>query len=168
MSFLQEYLNTANCKSLNLHILIPCWSLADAEGRVHTSFNQAVTATGRLSSSSPNLQNIPIKSDYGKMIRKCFIAEKGFTLLSSDYSQIDLRALAHITGDEILKKLFSEGLDIHTATAKEVFGVDEKDVTPELRRIAKTINFGIIYGMSAFSLSQQLNIPVQESERIYR
>jgi DNA polymerase-1 len=98
------------------------------------------------------------------MIRKCFIADKGSTLLSSDYSQIDLRALAHITGDETLKKAFFGGMDIHTATASEVFGVEEKDVTPELRRIAKTINFGIIYGMSAYSLSEQLGIPVQKAK----
>jgi DNA polymerase-1 len=139
----------------------------DKTQRLHTSFNQAVTATGRLSSSSPNLQNIPIKSEYGRMIRKCFVAEKGCSLLSADYSQIDLRALAHITGDETLKKAFFDNADVHTATAMEVFGVSGKDVTTELRRVAKTINFGIIYGMSSFSLAQQLEIsPAKAKEYI--
>lgn len=156
-----EYRELQKLKSTYLESML---ELSDSGGRVHTSFNQAVTATGRLSSSEPNLQNIPIKSEYGRMIRKCFIAEKGYTLLSSDYSQIDLRSLAHITGDDVLKKAFQEGRDIHTATAMEVFGVQASGVTPELRRIAKTINFGIIYGMSAFSLSQQLSIPPQQAK----
>ena len=131
--------------------------------RVHASFNQAVTATGRLSSTEPNLQNIPIRSEYGKLIRSVFIAEKGSTLLSADYSQIDLRVLAHISGDPALIKAFKDGEDIHSATARDIFGVTEKSVTPEQRRFAKTINFGIIYGLSPYGLSQQLNIPPSEA-----
>jgi len=139
-------------------------ALADKKtSRVHTSFNQAVTATGRLSSSEPNLQNIPIRSEYGKQIRSVFISEKGCTLLSADYSQIDLRMLAHISGDQALIKAFKDGEDIHSATARDIFGVTEKSVTPEQRRFAKTINFGIIYGLSPYGLSQQLKIPATEA-----
>ncbi len=133
--------------------------LADKKtSRVHTSFNQAVTATGRLSSTEPNLQNIPVRSEYGKKIRAVFIAERGNTLLSGDYSQIDLRVLAHITKDPGLLKAFKNGEDIHSSTAKEIFGVSEKEITDDLRRTAKTINFGIIYGISPYGLSQQLKI----------
>jgi len=160
-----DYRELQKLKSTYLDALI---ELADKKTqRVHTSFNQAVTATGRLSSSTPNLQNIPVRTDYGRMIRKCFIVEKGCTLLSADYSQIDLRALAHITKDEVLRKAFLEKGDVHSATAKEVFNVGNAEVTPELRRIAKTINFGIIYGMSSYSLAQQLGIsPAKAKEYI--
>jgi DNA polymerase-1 len=134
-------------------------------GRVHTSFNQTVTQTGRLSSSDPNLQNIPIKTEEGKRIRRAFIASgRERILLSADYSQIELRILAHLSGDRHLIKAFKEGLDIHTFTAHLVFGVAEKDVTPEMRNMAKTVNFGIIYGMSPYGLSQSLGIEVDKAK----
>ncbi len=134
-------------------------------GRLHTSFNQTVTATGRLSSSDPNLQNIPIKTEEGRKIRKAFIPyAKGDLILSADYSQIELRLLAHLSGDKALIAAFKEGLDIHTYTASLVFGIAEKDVTPEMRSMAKTVNFGIIYGMSPFGLSQGLGIEVDKAK----
>ncbi len=127
-------------------------------GRIHTSYHQAVTATGRLSSSDPNLQNIPIRSQQGRKIRQAFIAPEGYQLLAADYSQIELRIMAHLSADEGLLAAFSEGKDIHQATASEVFGVAPEEVTIDLRRSAKAINFGLIYGMSAFGLGQQLGI----------
>jgi len=123
-------------------------------GRVHTSFNQAATATGRLSSSEPNLQNIPIRGEYGKQIRRAFIAQPPYLLLGADYSQIDLRVMAHLCQDLNLLSAFKEDKDIHAATASEVFGVAPEEVTPELRRIAKVVNFGIIYGISEYGLEQ--------------
>ena len=138
----------------------------DKTGRIHTSFNQAVTATGRLSSSEPNLQNIPIKTETGRKIRKAFIAEKkSHILLSADYSQIELRILAHLSGDENLIKAFAEDRDVHTFTASLVHGTDEKDVTPKMRAEAKTVNFGIIYGMSAYGLARDLGIDVHEAAK---
>jgi DNA polymerase-1 len=134
-------------------------------GKIHTSFNQTVTATGRLSSSEPNLQNIPVRTEEGRRIRKAFIpSAKGNVLLSADYSQIELRILAHLSGDKHLVKAFKEGLDIHAFTAGLVFGVEEKDVTPGMRSMAKTVNFGIIYGMSPYGLSQSLNIDVSKAK----
>ncbi|MGD9106777.1 MAG: DNA polymerase I, partial [Desulfobacterales bacterium] len=127
-------------------------------GRIHTSYNQTVTATGRLSSSDPNLQNIPIRTEQGMEIRKAFIPRQGWTLVSVDYSQIELRILAHYADDEILIKAFKNDEDIHTRTATEVFQVFPSFITPELRRQAKVINFGIIYGMSPYGLSKELNI----------
>jgi DNA polymerase-1 len=127
-------------------------------GRVHTSFNQTATATGRLSSSEPNLQNIPIRGEWGKRIRKAFVAEEGNLLVSADYSQIELRILAHLSRDEGLLEAFSNGLDIHARTASELFGVPLEQVSPDMRRTAKTVNFGVIYGISAFGLSEALNI----------
>jgi len=124
--------------------------------RVHTSYNQTVTATGRLSSSDPNLQNIPIRAEEGSRIRQAFIPEKGWTLVSADYSQIELRILAHLSQDETLMEAFQKDEDIHTRTASEIFGVPMEKVMPSMRREAKVINFGIIYGMSAYGLSQQL------------
>lgn len=127
-------------------------------GRIHTSFNQTVTATGRLSSSDPNLQNIPIRGEWGRRIRRTFIAEPGNLILSGDYSQIELRILAHLSGDQGLIDAFSSGLDIHTRTAAEIFGVAMDKVTSEMRRVAKTVNFGVIYGISPYGLSEALNI----------
>ncbi|MFP1889794.1 DNA polymerase I [Lonsdalea quercina] len=136
-------------------------------GRVHTSYHQAVTATGRLSSSDPNLQNIPVRNEEGRRIRQAFIAREGYSIVAADYSQIELRIMAHLSRDAGLLRAFSEGLDIHRATAAEVFGspLDLDKVTSEQRRSAKAINFGLIYGMSAFGLSRQLNIPRNESQK---
>ncbi|MDU1235752.1 MAG: DNA polymerase I [Haemophilus parainfluenzae] len=127
-------------------------------GRVHTSYHQAVTATGRLSSSDPNLQNIPIRNEEGRRIRQAFIAREGFTIVAADYSQIELRIMAHLSQDQGLINAFSQGKDIHRSTAAEIFGVALDEVTSEQRRNAKAINFGLIYGMSAFGLSRQLGI----------
>ncbi len=127
-------------------------------GRVHTSYHQAVAATGRLSSSDPNLQNIPVRNEAGRRIRRAFIAPPGYKMVAADYSQIELRIMAHLSGDEGLRRAFAEGLDIHRATAAEVFGVPPEQVTAEMRRSAKAINFGLIYGMSAFGLARQLDV----------
>ncbi len=127
-------------------------------GRVHTSYHQAVAATGRLSSSDPNLQNIPVRSEEGRRIRQAFIAEEGFTVMAADYSQIELRIMAHLSQDTGLLQAFKEGLDVHKATAAEVFGVPVDQVEAHQRRSAKAINFGLIYGMSAFGLAKQLDI----------
>ena len=135
-------------------------------GRIHTSFNQAVTATGRLSSSNPNLQNIPIKTEEGKKIRKAFVVgKKDHLMLSADYSQIELRILAHFSGDSNLKEAFMEGKDVHAFTASLVNNVKEKDVTPKMRQDAKTVNFGIIYGLSAYGLSKDLSIDVHDAQK---
>ena len=136
-------------------------------GRIHTSFNQAVTATGRLSSTNPNLQNIPVRDDMGRRIRKAFIpSDDDHLLLSADYSQVELRLMAHLSGDESLISAFEHGEDIHTATAARLFNKPLGEVTPEERRRAKTANFGIIYGISAFGLSQRLEIPRKEAKEI--
>ena len=136
-------------------------------GRIHTSFNQAVTATGRLSSSQPNLQNIPIRDDLGKEIRKCFIArDSEHSLLSVDYSQVELRLMAHLSKDSALLEAFNNGEDVHSATAARLFSVPISEVTSDQRRKAKTANFGIIYGISAFGLAQRLNIPRGEAKEI--
>ena len=134
-------------------------------GRVHASFNQTVASTGRLSSSEPNLQNIPIRSEMGGQIRQAFLPEPGWLLLTADYSQIELRLLAHFSGDEVLRRAFAENLDIHALVAAQVFGVDLKEVTAEMRRMAKTVNFGIIYGMSAFGLAQRLDISKEDGAK---
>ena len=142
--------------------------LVDANtGRVHTHFNQAVAATGRLSSQNPNLQNIPIRTELGREIRKAFVSKGAdTTLLSLDYSQIELRIIAHISGDPGMQEAFQQGIDIHTATAAKVWGVAIEDVDKEMRRKAKTVNFGIIYGISAFGLSQRVGISRGEAKEI--
>ncbi|ELT93135.1 hypothetical protein CAPTEDRAFT_43589, partial [Capitella teleta] len=129
-----------------------------ASGRIHTSYHQAVTATGRLSSSDPNLQNIPIRTPEGRRVRQAFIAPRGYKLVAADYSQIELRIMAHLSKDKGLLDAFANGLDIHKATAAEVFGVTLEDVTSDQRRSAKAINFGLIYGMSSFGLAKQLGV----------
>ncbi len=133
-------------------------------GRVHTSYHQAVTSTGRLSSSDPNLQNIPVRTEEGRRIRQAFAAPEGKRIVAVDYSQIELRIMAHLSGDEGLLKAFAEGKDIHSATAAEVFGGDPDDISPDKRRAAKAINFGLIYGMSSFGLAKQLGIGRNEAQ----
>lgn len=132
--------------------------VADKQGRVHTSYHQALTSTGRLSSSDPNLQNIPIRTDTGRLIREAFIAPTGRVIMAADYSQIELRLMAHFSGDESLINAFKNNLDIHTATAAEIMGKDLADVTPNERRSAKAVNFGLLYGMGVFGLAKQLGV----------
>jgi len=134
-------------------------------GRIHTSFNQAGTSTGRLSSSEPNLQNVPIRGDWGRRIREAFVADDGRILLSADYSQVELRILAHLSGDEGLVDAFNDNLDIHARTAAELFGIPIDKVTEDNRRIAKTVNFGIIYGISPFGLSETLSITGNDAKK---
>ncbi len=163
---LLEYRSLSKLKSTYLDALA---DLVNPEtGRIHTSFNQTVAATGRLSSSDPNLQNIPIRTEEGRKIREAFIPKEGNILISADYSQIELRILAHMSGDETLVKAFAEDKDIHAATAAGVFGVPEDQVTKEQRSVGKTVNFGILYGQGAFGLSQQLGIEVAEAENYIR
>ena len=128
------------------------------DDRIHTTFQNLVTATGRLSSTEPNLQNIPVRTDLGAEIRKMFVPKEGFVLVDADYSQIELRVLAHIAGDETMQKAFREGMDIHTVTASQVFDVKPEDVTPLQRRHAKAVNFGIVYGISEFSLAEDIGV----------
>jgi DNA polymerase-1 len=157
-----SYRNLAKLKSSfvdNLTVLIN-----PETGRIHSSFNQTITATGRLSSSKPNLQNIPVRSEEGQRIREAFIPETGCLFLAADYSQIDLRVLAHYSRDEALLEAFHNNRDVHTLTAAEIFRVNPGFVTPQMRRVAKTINFGIVYGMSAFGLAAQLNISRNEAQ----
>ena len=136
-------------------------------GRLHTTFQQAVAATGRLSSINPNLQNIPIRTERGRRVRKAFVPrDENHSLLAVDYSQIELRLVAHLSGDEMMIDAFNNGLDIHTLTASKVFDVAESEVTREMRSNAKTVNFGIIYGVSAFGLSQQTDLSRTESKEI--
>src|SRR6476469_990352 len=139
--------------------------ISDHDGRLHTTLNQTVAATGRLSTSDPNLQSIPIRTDLGREIPSAFIAEEGHRLLSADYSQIELRILAHVSGEPKLREAFERGEDIHTATASEVLGVEPAKLTPAQRSIAKMINFGIVYGISAYGLSENLEIPRDEAQR---
>lgn len=133
-------------------------------GRLHTSFNQTVAATGRLSSSDPNLQNVPARTDMGREIRQAFLPREGWVLITADYSQIELRLMAHFAGDEALAAAFAEGRDIHSLVAAQIFNVDEAAVTSDMRRVAKTVNFGIIYGMSAFGLAERLTIERSKAE----
>lgn len=158
-----EYRQLAKLKSTYVEGLYP---LIDPEtGKLHTTFNQAVTATGRLSSTEPNLQNIPVRLEVGRRIRQVFVPRApDWVILAADYSQIELRVLAHISGDENLRAAFFEGQDIHTRTASEVFGVPFAEVTPEMRRRAKAVNFGIVYGISDFGLARDLGIPREEAK----
>ena len=133
-------------------------------GRVHTTFNQASTTTGRLSSTNPNLQNIPIRTEIGRPVRACFVAERGARLLSADYSQVELRVLAHVADEGVLKEIFEAGEDVHAATAAEVFGIDRDEVDVGQRSKAKMVNFGIVYGLTGFGLADRLNIPRNEGE----
>jgi DNA polymerase-1 len=137
--------------------------LVDSESRLHTTFNQTATTTGRLSSTDPNLQNIPIRTELGREIRECFVAASGCKLISADYSQVELRVLAHISGEQVLKDIFERGEDVHAATAAEMFGVEPADIDPGLRSKAKMINFGIVYGLSAYGLADRLDIPQDEA-----
>jgi DNA polymerase-1 len=137
-----------------------------ADGRLHTTFHQAGAATGRLSSTDPNLQNIPVRTELSRRIRAAFVAPPGRRLVSADYSQIELRILAHYSGDPALLESFRTGEDVHTRTAAETYGVPPAEVTPEMRRVAKMLNFGIAYGLSAFGLSQRLDLPPREGQAI--
>ncbi len=159
---LLDYRGLAKLKSTYTDALA---KLTDKQGRVHTSYNQAVTSTGRLSSSDPNLQNIPIRTDEGRRIREAFIAPPGCVILAADYSQIELRVLAHLSTDPVFCDAFNRDEDIHTRTASEVFGLFPEMVTSEMRRQAKTINFGIIYGQGAFSLAKQLGVARNVAEK---
>ncbi|MDA8884650.1 DNA polymerase I [Gammaproteobacteria bacterium] len=157
-----EYRTLAKLKSTYTDSLIAMEN--PITGRIHTSYHQAVTSTGRLSSTEPNLQNIPIKTAQGRRIREAFVPEKGNVLISADYSQIELRIMAHLSGDKNLTKAFNNNLDVHSATAAEIFGVTIEDVTSDQRRSAKAINFGLMYGMSAFGLTRQLDITRAEAQ----
>ena len=138
--------------------------LLGEDGRLHTTFNQTVAATGRLSTSNPNLQAIPIRTELGREIRSAFVAEPGHKLLSADYSQIELRILAHVSGEPKLREAFETGEDVHTATAVEVLGVEPAELTSAQRSVAKMINFGIVYGISSFGLSENLEISRDEAQ----
>ena len=141
--------------------------LSPKDNFIHTSFNQTIAATGRLSSVNPNLQNIPIRTERGRKIRKAFIPrQKNNIILSADYSQVELRIMAHFSNDETMLAAFRNGEDIHSSTAAKVFHVDLKNVDSDMRRKAKSVNFGLIYGMSAFGLSQNLDIPRAEAKEI--
>ncbi len=158
-----EYRTVAKLKSTYLDTLP---ALVAPEGRIHTTFHQAVAATGRLSSSDPNLQNIPIRTELGREIRRAFIAEPGWVLVSADYSQVELRILAHVSEDTSLIQAFSEDADVHARTAAEVFGVPLAEVSDDQRRAAKMVNYGIAYGLSPHGLSTRLNIPLEEARGI--
>ncbi|MCK4698075.1 MAG: DNA polymerase I, partial [Dehalococcoidia bacterium] len=160
---LLEYRQLAKLKSTYVDVLPAL--INPKTGRVHTSFNQTGTATGRLSSSDPNLQNIPIRGELGQQVRKAFVASDGSLLLSGDYSQIDLRVMAHLSQDAHLLAAFHRDDDIHRATASEVFGVPPAEVTPDMRRVAKTVNFGVIYGISDYGLEQATALSREEASR---
>lgn len=161
--FIIEYRGLAKLRSTYTESLVAL--INPHTGRVHTSYHQTITSTGRLSSTEPNLQNIPIKTEEGRKIREAFIPAQGYALVAADYSQIELRIMAHLSKDKSLNNAFKKGLDVHSATAAEVFGTSLESVTPDMRRNAKAINFGLIYGMSAFGLSRQLNITRAESQQ---
>jgi DNA polymerase-1 len=160
ISLIQEHRELSKLLSTYVDVLP---NLLGVDGRVHTTFHQTATATGRLSSSEPNLQNIPIRTEQGRMIRRAFVAERGHTLISADYSQIELRIVAVLSNDQPFIQAFRRGADIHTHTASEVFGVEEKDVTSEQRRAAKAVNFGILYGMGPRNLARSTGLSVEEA-----
>src|SRR3954462_5205049 len=137
--------------------------LIDDEGRLHTTFNQTATTTGRLSSTNPNLQNIPIRTELGREIRACFVAADGTQLVSADYSQVELRILSHISGEQALRDIFAPGGDVHTETAATIFSVAPGEIDPGMRSKAKMVNFGIVYGLSAFGMADRLHIPQEEA-----
>jgi DNA polymerase-1 len=157
-----EYRSLAKLKSTYIDVIPQL--IHPHTGRVHTTFSQTTTATGRLSSSNPNLQNIPIRGKWGEKIRQAFVAEKGYLLVSADYSQIELRIMAHLSGDKNLKAAFLQDEDIHTRTASEIFQVPPEKVTPTMRREAKVINFGVIYGMTPMGLAEELGISRGEAK----
>ena len=162
VSLLLNYRQLAKLKSTYADGLVTCVA---ADGRIHSTFNQTEARTGRISSSEPNLQNIPVRTKEGKRLRKYFIAPPGKVLCDADYSQIELRVLASIANDENMINAFSGGTDIHTATAAQVFGLPEEMITPELRSRAKAVNFGIVYGIGAFSLSKDIGVTRAEADR---
>jgi DNA polymerase-1 len=160
LEHLLRYRDVAKLKSI-VDSLIP---MAGEDGRIHTTFNQMIAATGRLSSTDPNLQNIPIRTEEGRRIRRAFVVGSGYeTLLTADYSQIELRIMAHLSGDEALIAAFESGHDFHAATAARVFGLPPEDINGELRNRIKVMNYGLAYGLSAFGLSSQLRIPADEA-----
>ena len=162
ISLITEYRQAVKFKSTYAD---PLGRAADGEGRVHTSFHQTVTATGRLSSTEPNLQNIPVRTELGRMFRRAFAAKEGALLVDADYSQIELRILAALSGDARMIEAFKNGVDIHTVTASEVFGLLPEEVTPELRKRAKAVNFGIVYGIGGYSLAGDLGVSLKEATR---
>jgi DNA polymerase-1 len=157
-----EYRTLSKLKSTYCDGLL---KVIDNDGRIHSTLNQTETRTGRISSTEPNLQNIPVRTELGRELRRFFNAKEGFVLVDADYSQIELRVLASMAEDEIMKKAFIENLDIHTATASQVFSVPINEVTSDDRRKAKAVNFGIVYGIGAFSLSNDIGTSVQEADR---
>ncbi|MFA9381641.1 MAG: DNA polymerase I, partial [Acetanaerobacterium sp.] len=157
-----EYRKLVKLKSTYVEGLL---RVARTDGTVHTSFNQTETRTGRISSTEPNLQNIPVRTALGSELRKFFVVQKGWTLIDADYSQIELRVLAHIADDQNMIAAFAEGVDIHTKTASQVFDLPEDMITPLMRSRAKAVNFGIVYGIGAYSLSQDINVTVAEADR---
>jgi DNA polymerase-1 len=163
IEFILDYRQLAKLKSTYIDALPGL--INPKTGRVHTSFNQTRTATGRLSSSEPNLQNIPVRGEVGKQVRQAFIAPPGSCLVAGDYSQIDLRALAHLSQDESLLSAFHRDEDIHAVTAARLFGVDVSQITADMRRVAKTVNFGVIYGMSDYGLEQATELSREEAAR---
>ena len=159
---LLRYRELEKLRSTYVDGLLP---LIDADGRIHCVFNQTGASTGRISSEQPNMQNIPVRSEEGRTIRRAFVAAQGHLFVVADYSQIELRILAHLCGDVALVEAFRSGADVHTATASRVFGVAGSEVTPEMRRRAKVINFGLLYGMEAYGLAQRLEISQEEARQ---
>lgn len=162
---IQRILYYRELKKLHSTYIESLITKVDETGRVHTTYHQTAVSTGRLASTNPNLQNIPINSDFGRQIKSCFMASEGKTLISCDYSQQELRILAHLTSEEKLIAAFSENLDVHKITASQIFSVTYDKVTKEQRQVGKTINFGIIYGMSSFGMSEGLRITVDEAQK---